>query len=131
MTRAASLVSWMPERMPVTLCIAFEPSFSPSEASRLFPSDASFAAWVASRISVMRFLISFVDSITFSARRRISAATIEKPRPVSPAFAPSSAAFSASRSERSAISSITSTTVPIRSTRFESFAIASSTSTAL
>ena len=97
----------------------------------MLPSEASFAAWVASRISVMRFLISFVDSMTFSASRRISAATIEKPRPASPAFAPSSAAFSARRSERSAISSMTSTTVPIRSTRFESLAIASSTSIAL
>src|SRR5512133_732966 len=131
MTRAASEVSWMPVRIPATLVMALPPSFSPSEAIRLLPSDASLAAWVASRISVMRFLISLVDSMTFSASRRISAATMEKPRPASPAFAPSRAALRARRSERSAISSMTSTTVPIRSTRFESFAMASSTSVAL
>ena len=77
----------------------------------------------------MRFLISLVESRTFSASRRISAATMEKPLPASPARLPSSAALSASRSERSAISSITSTTVPMRSTRLDSLAMESATAT--
>ena len=65
------------------------------------------------------------SAITFSARRRISAATSEKPRPTSPALVPSSSALSASRSDLSAISLMNSTTLPICCTRLLSRTTAS------
>src|SRR5690606_15177523 len=124
-TRAASRVSSVPARIACTLCMACSAGSPPSLAEARLRSVARAVSSVASRISPMRFLISWVEARTFSARRRISAATMEKPRPASPALAPSSAALIASRSERSAISSITSTTEPIRSTLRESRSIAS------
>ena len=65
----------------------------------------------------MRPSISLVDSSTFSASRRISAATSEKPRPTSPALVPSSSALSASRSDLSATPLMNSTILPICCTR--------------
>jgi hypothetical protein len=65
-------------------------------------------ALVASVTSAISCLISAVELKTFSARRRISAATSKKPFPACPALVPSSAAFNASKSLRSAMSLIRS-----------------------
>ncbi|HZO30782.1 MAG TPA: hypothetical protein VFH48_32845 [Chloroflexota bacterium] len=78
---------------------------------------ASFVpAWTL-RISS---LIDLVSRWLLSASLRTSSATTAKPRPCSPALAASMAAFSASRLVCSAMSSIVSTTAPIRSPSFPS-----------
>ena len=72
-------------------------------SERAMPScPACTADCEAVRMSFIKRRMPATDSITLSARRRISAATRVKPRPDSPAFVPSSAALSAKRSVRSA-----------------------------
>jgi hypothetical protein len=93
-----------------------------SRAERDVSSESampSCPAWTAKcdadRMSAISRRIPATDSITLSARRRISAATRVKPRPASPALVPSSSALSASRSVRSATCVMTASISATRS----------------